>query len=377
MASGPLTSDIQIDAAGDLKLLVQHGEDWVAFQVSSKAMSLASPVWRAMLDPNGPFKESQSGHNEITLPDDDSKALLILLLAAHLRFQDVPEELSFEHLLEVCVLCDKYDCITLVRPWISRWQARHIPLARIRRHEEWLFIAWTTGDEATFERIGQRLTFCATTRKSSSLDFDRLSTLRMPPGFVGWFHFSLRLSTCLTDYPTECMLEVRLQIITKLIELAHSLVERKEPYGDLLYCKEPSNAENSIACDDLSVGALVRQLGADSYPTKLWPGSPVEIASLYSSTILKLACYIKRMKCNTYPGGGHETCGFVTQLKRGVCKIVAGMPSGMNDSHRRHMATQRSKLDQSYSLLDQLDIPRLPPLSPEKKDREVLEKLWS
>ena len=194
-----LAFDVQIDAAGDLKLLVQHGEEWVTFQVSSKAMSLASPVWRRMLDPNGPFRESRSDNNKITFPDDDSEALLILLLAAHLRFQDVPQEVWFQQLLNVCILCDKYDCITLVRPWISRWQAREIHLAGQYKYEEWMFVAWTTGDKATFERAGRTLISNATTDESGIFSDTRLSGLEMPPGFVGRSHLSLYLLKYFTE----------------------------------------------------------------------------------------------------------------------------------------------------------------------------------
>ena len=194
-----MTFDIQIDAAGDLKLLVPYGEEWVIFQVSSKAMSLASPVWRAMLDPNGPFRESQPDNNEIIFPEDGPKALLILLSAAHLRFQDVPEELSFQQLRSVCVLCDKYDCITLVRPWISKWQARQDFPAGQEFYEEWLFIAWTTGDEATFKRVGRSMILRASTNESGAFNDTRLSWLKMPPGFIGQSHFSFYLSKYSTD----------------------------------------------------------------------------------------------------------------------------------------------------------------------------------
>lgn len=197
--SKPLTSDIQIDAAGDLKLLLQHREEWVTFQVSSKAMSLASPVWRAMLDPNGPFRESQSDNSEIIFPDDDPEALLILLSAAHLRFQEVPKHLSFERLLNVCVLCDKYDCITLVRPWIFEWKVRQIVPTDWELYEEWLFIAWTMGDEATFKRVGRSMILRATTDESGAFNDTRLSKLEMPPGFVGRSHLSFCLSKCWTD----------------------------------------------------------------------------------------------------------------------------------------------------------------------------------
>ena len=104
--SEALASPIAIDPAGDIKLLVQHGDRWMTFQVSSNAMAMASPVWRIILDPKGPFRESQPENNEVTFPDDDAEALLILLLAAHLYFKHVPHKLRLDQLLAVCSACD-------------------------------------------------------------------------------------------------------------------------------------------------------------------------------------------------------------------------------------------------------------------------------
>ena len=153
--AGALTSPIVIDPAGDIELLVHHGNQWMTFQVSSKAMSMASPVWRVMLDPRGPFRESQPENNEVTFHDDDAEALLILLLAAHLRFQHVPHELCLDQLLAVCTACDKYDCVELIRPWISGWQACQSRLADQAMRAKQLFITWTIGDEAAFERVAR------------------------------------------------------------------------------------------------------------------------------------------------------------------------------------------------------------------------------
>lgn len=185
-----LASTIDVDPAGDLKILVNNGEQQVAFRASSKVMSLASPVWRTMLELSGPFEESQPKDNEISFPEDDAEALLILLLAAHLRNQDVPQELWYEQLMNVCILYDKYNCIGLVRPWISRWQARDLHLAGLEAYDHWLIIAWTTGDEETFERLARHfVNICKTKGDGAggvSVNWTSL-TMTLPPGLTGQF----------------------------------------------------------------------------------------------------------------------------------------------------------------------------------------------
>ena len=91
-----------LDPSGDLRLSTATQD----FVVSSKAMCLASPVWRAMFDPQGRWAKQSSG--VFDLPDDDAHALLLLLRIAHLQFSDLPDALViYRHLLQLAVLCDK------------------------------------------------------------------------------------------------------------------------------------------------------------------------------------------------------------------------------------------------------------------------------
>lgn len=96
-------SSTVLDPSGDLQL----STDTQDFVVSSRAMCLASPVWRAMFDPHGHWTKQSSGVAD--LPEDDPDALLILLRIAHLQFSRLPEKLAdYEHLLQLAVLCNKY-----------------------------------------------------------------------------------------------------------------------------------------------------------------------------------------------------------------------------------------------------------------------------
>lgn len=118
------------EAAEDLILLTITRGKPETVQVSSKAMSLASPVWRTMLDPKGPFREASPDNGEISFLEDDADALLILLLATHLKYQEIPEELTYEMLLNVCVACDTFDRNENVGPWLSKW------LSHLTRYED-------------------------------------------------------------------------------------------------------------------------------------------------------------------------------------------------------------------------------------------------
>ena len=143
---------IFIDQQGDLDLVVGTGEVARTFCVSSKVMRLASPVWRAMLSPDFSFIEAGNDTSQITFPEDNPTALFILLLASHLRLLEIPKFIDDNTLMELCILCDKYDCVAVLRPWLSVWLP---PLSEILRETapplEWAMISWVIGDASGFK----------------------------------------------------------------------------------------------------------------------------------------------------------------------------------------------------------------------------------
>ena len=108
------------DPRGDVKLLLDGPKGEEVFIVSSKAMTLVSDPWRAMLDPRGSFSEAQSQGNhlsrEIPLHHDNPEPLSILLHLAHLQFDKVPLSLEFADLLALAILTDKCQATKVVTP---------------------------------------------------------------------------------------------------------------------------------------------------------------------------------------------------------------------------------------------------------------------
>lgn len=114
----PPTKDVYRN--GDLMLVV--GEDFGPahrFRVSRDTMCMASPVWRAMLSRDGQF--SEASQKEVTFGVDDPEALLLILQIAHLEFSEALQKINLQKLVDVAILCDKYDTVAMVRPFIPGW----------------------------------------------------------------------------------------------------------------------------------------------------------------------------------------------------------------------------------------------------------------
>ncbi|KAF1991476.1 hypothetical protein K402DRAFT_416779 [Aulographum hederae CBS 113979] len=121
--------------------------DPVEYVVSKKAMSLASLVWDAMFNRN--FSETTA--KRVPFVGDDPFALLVVLRIAHMQFSQLPKSVSFRQLLEIAVICDKYDTLAVIRPWLSTWADPHKNNTKSPEYEEWFFIAWVFGDAETFK----------------------------------------------------------------------------------------------------------------------------------------------------------------------------------------------------------------------------------
>lgn len=141
--------------------------------------------------------ESDNMVNELDFSDDNGRALLLLLQIAHLQFRRVPADIDFQLLHQVAVLCDLYDCVGLVQPWVegwimkdgdllvSPWSGMHEP------HDQWIFIAWVFGKEEIFKKCAGWLPIGVTVDQHGGCFYNgRPLDPYMPDGLLGVF-FSL------------------------------------------------------------------------------------------------------------------------------------------------------------------------------------------
>lgn len=157
-------------------------------RVSRRAMALSSPVWRAMFAAS---KWAESGSKELALPDDDPEALLLLMRIAHLQFDAIPKVLAKPDAVRtpgclcyrLAILCDKYDCVGLVTPWLSRWLDGWQPAPSFVIED--LFICWAFGIKDTFKRLMVDLVLQSRLNGDGELvgrDGGRLNSEFTPPG---------------------------------------------------------------------------------------------------------------------------------------------------------------------------------------------------
>jgi hypothetical protein len=95
----------------------------VLYGVSSRHLTLASPVFRKMLSPDG-FREGYKkpdGRYYIVVEDWEEEAFLIFLNMLHLRSCKIPRHANLELLAKVGILVDYYDCENAVESFTTRW----------------------------------------------------------------------------------------------------------------------------------------------------------------------------------------------------------------------------------------------------------------
>ncbi|RYP65388.1 hypothetical protein DL771_008333 [Monosporascus sp. 5C6A] len=186
---------VEIDPDGDLCLEVGYDEcnlrkspkgqkhdheHAVFYVVDSKVLSRSSPVWKEML--NERFGESRRPEPDqdwiVELPEEDPKAMLIILNIIHNRYGDVPrgeKAMPIHCLYRLTVLTDKYGLTSLLEPWAQAWAnglEDQLPgnmgltteksSLTLNSLEMLLWIAWELGSELLFRGVYGYLVLNAT-----------------------------------------------------------------------------------------------------------------------------------------------------------------------------------------------------------------------
>lgn len=131
--------------------------------VSSKHLMLASPVFKAMLQP-GRYLEGtklqSGGATVVELPEDDPDALEILLsiVYAQTQTQDLPTEVSLETMTGLSVLVDKYQMYQVGQLCVRLWMLelkKSVPTELDNTLMSWLSISWVFKLPDIFKQVAR------------------------------------------------------------------------------------------------------------------------------------------------------------------------------------------------------------------------------
>ncbi|KAF7918111.1 hypothetical protein BELL_0573g00070 [Botrytis elliptica] len=153
-------TDISIEERSE-----SNDDSWVELKqvrmlVSSKHMSVASPVFKAMLQASSQegIELKKTGKVELSLRDEDSKAWNILLNIIHGRFRSVPLDINLPMFTQIALLCDKYQMHEVAYAFTPTWKmsAGHDSVSG-EDIPRWIFIAWTFNMTDVLEEITKGL----------------------------------------------------------------------------------------------------------------------------------------------------------------------------------------------------------------------------
>lgn len=155
-----------LDEYGDLRLCVgaDHAEAPSTYLVCSRTLARSSLVMKKMLF--GSFAESRprdGGQDDwvVQLPDDEPAPMQLMLNIIHGHFAQVPGTMDLNTLHALVVLLDKYDAISVIRPWVQVWlhsaKAGKDSTATARDSSKLLSVAWALGDPRLYSTMQSRL----------------------------------------------------------------------------------------------------------------------------------------------------------------------------------------------------------------------------
>ncbi|PVH85209.1 hypothetical protein DL98DRAFT_483692, partial [Cadophora sp. DSE1049] len=198
--------------------------------VSSRHMALACTVFKAMLRHEG-FKEghtlSAEGSVQVPLPDDDPRAMQILLDAIQGRNKRVPRKVSLRTLASIAVLADKYQMVEALESFsdlIFRWME----------------IAWVFGKAEEFKAMT-----CLVERGGySDLDNEVVRTFSVPSIIID------TIMKCREDALYECY--------TLISHTIHRYQNRPE-----VFCPQTDDKKLRTARDSMLLGSLLKSTSID------------------------------------------------------------------------------------------------------------------
>jgi hypothetical protein len=291
----------------------------------------------------GGSKESRPADGEwlVSLPEDQSEPILVILNIIHGRFGLVPTKPSLAKLYGILEVTNKYDMSEVTRPWAASWMEsiKETYLQDGVSLPELLFVAWELGDAELFETLTRRVVEECRKDEGENLvseDGRNLAeVLTRPPHLYGmskvgliWperFRFRVRTD----ETRTETIVAQRTQLIDSMLNVYEARI------ANLL---QGNPCDTPLECDGMALGTLVKSVF--NATTRLPPQRTDEVNESVSEVLAFLTQGFIGMNsgCNQFD---HRQLG--TQDISKICEIVEKRESIVSPESMEFMASQRKK----------------------------------
>ncbi|CAD6445328.1 d280fc85-b23d-4eb0-808a-76158f30e43d [Sclerotinia trifoliorum] len=361
---------------GDVGAKVLYEGCEVSFKLSSHALSFASPVWKKLIFPPFPLltsraegEESNSKKScvanepfsdiELDFTEDNPEALLVLLRIAYLQFSAIPSSLPYVILDNIAILCDKYNCILLVKPWLKDWLKDEQYEAYLPRQEGWLWIAYCFGRRKLFYDLMNVLVLSACLNDDNECFIVEENSLRISRTVVEVNSYPLEEEGCPLPPGMAEILALRAPMINRLLQSLHFIMDGLLSHSAASTCKLLCEE----TCRSVIFGLLARNLNAYG----LWPipdaetlvESPYQLYTIIQSSFSRARTAHQAMKIPHI----RSTCrtlkywsGFIHPFERDIAFF------SLSDEKRIHAIDEtqlrfRRALDRAVEDIGLLDFP--------------------
>ncbi|KAF8244630.1 hypothetical protein K440DRAFT_604758, partial [Wilcoxina mikolae CBS 423.85] len=128
-----------------MEIVIKSTVKDVIYKVSSRQLRARSPVFRDLITSQAVAPAHPDQRHRVEVENShNTTALAIVLYILHAQVDNLPENILFDNLVEIAVVCDYYRCATALAPWDEIWMKpwTHLPISEIPGYEHGLFIWW-------------------------------------------------------------------------------------------------------------------------------------------------------------------------------------------------------------------------------------------
>ncbi|KAF2005109.1 hypothetical protein P154DRAFT_353142 [Amniculicola lignicola CBS 123094] len=237
---------------------------------------------------------------------DEPTMLYLIMQIAHCHFAKMPKRLSFRNIVDLAIICNKYNSNHLLIPFLSDWVKPYKDRILEPGMEEWVFVAYQFGFEDDYLLLIDHLLMNCTVDDSNNLinPAGHRLTGHYPRNALAQIKHARQtlIQSLLTTVETFVTSMITTNACTHIAITTHPSISH------------PSHTVLHRQCTYINKGSVERYLGSHNY----WPIPPVYTLQCSINTILNVLENIQAESLHE-----HEACHAGRRIKVKLGEVMA------------------------------------------------------